>query len=89
MTAQPNLRETSNDYSKVILRDGRFRVAECKDDIQWIVQRQRGCDGRAEPRWSTIAYCLNRNKLIELWRALTGQEGSRLERLIPEAFDKN
>lgn len=86
MTAQPNFRETSSDYSKVILRDGRFRVAECKDGIQWIIQRQRGRDGRAGPRWSAVSYCLTRTKLIELWQANTGQNGDELGCLVPETF---
>ena len=34
----PNItREQGNDYSKVVLQIGRWRIIECKDGIQWIV----------------------------------------------------
>ena len=34
-------RETSDAYLGVVLRFGRFRVAECRDGLQWLFQRKR------------------------------------------------
>ena len=43
-----------------IVRDGDLRVFECKDEIQWILQRRR--EGG---RWVDLGYFRNRDVLIE------------------------
>ncbi len=34
-------RETADDYRCEVWREGRFRICECRDGIQWLFQRQR------------------------------------------------
>ncbi len=55
-----NARESADDYPS-IARSGRWRVIRCRDDIQWIVQRDRrkGGSGRALTPWAGVAYVLN------------------------------
>ncbi len=57
MCACRNLRETDDDYPS-IARSGRWRIIRCRDDIQWIVQRdrRRGCAGRDLRPWRGVAY---------------------------------
>ena len=53
-------RETADDYPS-IARSGRWRIIRCKDNIQWIVQRDRrkGCAGRSPRPWVGVAYVVN------------------------------
>ncbi len=60
-------RETADDYPS-IARSGRWRIVRCRDDIQWIVQRdaRRGCAGRAQRPWRGVAYVVNDRFLREV-----------------------
>ena len=53
-------RESDDDYPSVA-RSGRWRVIRCRDDIQWILQRDRrkGCPGRDLATWRGVAYVAN------------------------------
>ncbi len=61
-------RETSDDDYPSIARSGRWRVIRCKDDVQWIVQRDRrgGGSGRALRPWAGVAYVLNERFLTSV-----------------------
>ncbi len=53
-------RESDDEYPS-IARSGRWRVIRCRDDIQWILQRdrRRGCPGRDLATWRGVAYVAN------------------------------
>ncbi len=53
-------RESDDDYPS-LARSGRWRIIRCRDDIQWIVQRdaRRGCAGRDLRPWRGVAYVVN------------------------------
>ena len=54
------LREQDEAYPRVIARfDARSRVIECKDRLQWIVQRLVGS------RWRGVSFHRDRAALIE------------------------
>jgi hypothetical protein len=77
----PNItREQDSDYSKVVLQAGIWRVIECRDGIQWIIQR-RAKISLAKPRWRPISYCATRKALIRLWHEKTSGRSPVLERL--------
>ena len=79
-------RETADDYSKVLLRMGRFRVADCRDGIQWLYQRQRHRFSSGGTAWDTLGYCTTRKALIHLHRQHTGSEGKEIARSLPEKY---
>jgi hypothetical protein len=53
-------RERDHDYRAVIVDlDAKCRVIDCKDSIQWIIQRLRG------DQWHGVSFHRNRDVLIE------------------------
>ncbi len=58
----------SEDGYPSIARSGRWRIIRCRDDIQWIVQRdeRRGPGGRAAYPWRGVAYIVNDRFLREV-----------------------
>ena len=36
-----SVRETADDYAGTLVEFGGWRIVRCKDDIQWIVQKDR------------------------------------------------
>ena len=56
-------REGDHNYQKIVLAlDPSTRIIECRDGIQWIIQR-RDSAPKGEPRWRGIAYCRTRSRL--------------------------
>ncbi len=54
-------RESADDYAGTLVEFGGWRIVRCKDDIQWIVQKDRR---RGTPRfdarpWVAVAYLLD------------------------------
>lgn len=64
--------ESSDDYRGLVVQlNPLWRVVECRDGIQWIVQRSDGMrDGRR--RWTGRSYFRSRDALIRACRALVG-----------------
>lgn len=60
--APSSRRETDEDYSGVlaVAADRRYRVINCKDSIQWIVQRRDKVGGR----WRSQAYYRRKASLL-------------------------
>lgn len=71
-------RETADDYRGVVFRAGRFRVALCRDGIQWLFQRQRGANPGVGAPWDTLGYCATREALMRLHRLATGQDAPEI-----------
>jgi hypothetical protein len=91
-------RECSETYMGEVFRLGRYRVAVCRDGIQWLFQRQRAGFPAGGAVWDTLGYCATRAGLMRLHRAHIGPEAPELaalpERLraggratVPEAGD--
>lgn len=80
-------RESSDRYRGEIYRLGGWRVAECKDQIQWLIQhhtRRGGPDGGV---WESKHYCVTREALLRLWRSFAGADGVELLAMLPERFE--
>lgn len=65
-------RESADDYGHVVAwLNPRWRVIECKDGIQWIIQ-QRDAETVAAPRWRSKAYHRTRDTLIDAAKLRAG-----------------
>lgn len=78
-------RETANGYRGVIFDLGQYRVAVCREGLQWLFQRRRPGFADARKAWDTLGHCVTRNALIRLWRSHMGAEAPALLTL-PERF---
>ena len=59
-------RERDDNYQGVIVQlDPRWRIIECRDAIQWIIQK-RSAEPLNPGYWLGASYLTDRNKLIEL-----------------------
>lgn len=79
--AQRDHRETRDAYRGELFRHGRYRVAMCKDGIQWLLQHQRAHFPPGRAAWDTLAYCQTRKALSRLYRTHSGQDAPELARL--------
>lgn len=61
-------RESDDGYDKVIARLGpEYRLIECKDGIQWILQRKRG-------HWRSEKFLTSREGVLRRVQGLPGWE---------------
>ncbi|WP_376873331.1 hypothetical protein [Albirhodobacter sp. R86504] len=74
----PTNSERDCAYGGVITRGSTHRVIACKDDMQWIIQRQKGGDGG---RWLSLAHCRCKKTLLRLWSGLNEAPSPVLNRL--------
>ena len=79
-------RETAETYRGELFRLGRYRIAVCRDGIQWLYQRKRPGFAGVGPAWDTLGYCVTREVLIRLHRSHTGAEAPEIAAL-PERFN--
>ena len=84
-------RESADGYRDVILTLGQYRVAVCRDGLQWLFQRRRPGFAGVGPAWDTLGFCTSRNALIRLQRSHMGAEAPALldlpERFKPEGAE--
>lgn len=64
--------ETADDYRRVILRRGRYRVAACRDGVQWLFQQRVTAKPCAGARWRSLGYCTTRSALSRVQHRSTG-----------------
>lgn len=73
MTAALSHRESDGNYCRVVVNlNSRWRVIECVDRLQWILQQRRG-ERRGQPRFDGRSYCRTREALIRTCRAHAGE----------------
>ena len=80
-------RETAETYIGELFRLGRYRVAVCRDGMQWLFQRQRPAKAAGGAAWDTVGYCATRTGLIRLHRAHTGSDSPEIAAL-PENIER-
>ena len=79
--------ETAANYRRVVVTHGRYRVAICRDGVQWLFQkctREKPC---ARARWKTVGYFVTREALRALQHRSTGANWPELDAL-PEGMDR-
>jgi hypothetical protein len=78
-------RETADGYRGELFRRGRYRVAVCRQDLQWLFQRQRPGSPAGGAAWDTLGYCVSRESLADLYRSHVGADSPEIAAL-PEYF---
>jgi hypothetical protein len=67
-----NVPEKSNAYTPVVILNKGWRIIECRDGIQWILQKRKGqYEGR--PRWAGESYCRSKSALLRCVRDKAGE----------------
>jgi hypothetical protein len=87
----PSHRERDDNYKGVIVQlDPRWRIIECRDAIQWIIQK-RSAEPSHSGEWRGVSYLVSRDALIELSvnRGLLSDPSKRavLEALPPQTHN--
>ena len=80
-------RETADAYAGELFQQGRYRVAVCRDGIQWLFQRRRPGSSGGGAAWDTLGYCVTREGLMRLHRAHIGPEAPEISAL-PERIER-
>lgn len=79
-------RETAEAYRGELHRLNRWRIALCRDSLQFILQtRVSGTEGDAGARWASRSFCTTRAAVLRLWQSSTGDGGEVLARLPERA----
>ena len=74
-------RETDATYPVVVRVSDKVRVINCKDDLQWIVQKRDG------GHWKGVSLCRTREVLIrDVRRRLRERESDPLPPVPPDAL---
>lgn len=81
-----NHRETAENYVGEIFRSSRYRAAECRDGLQWLLQLKRPRISPGGAAWDTLAYCVTRSALARLHRAHSGSQVALEIAGLPERF---
>jgi len=67
-------RESANDYHRVVaILNDRWRVIECHDGIQWILQRRNAPERARGDDWRSRSYCRTSEALNRACRASVGE----------------
>lgn len=74
-------RESGDGYRGELYRLGQWRVALCRDGIQYLLQRQRPRKAGVVAAWDSISYCGTRAALSRLWQQQVGEAGEIFARL--------
>jgi hypothetical protein len=60
-----HLNESYDEYPRVVAKlNDRWRVIECRDQIQWILQCRISSERAARARWEGLSYCQTSEALI-------------------------
>lgn len=73
-------KESRDAYGRVVYQEGRYRVALCRDGMQWLLQRRRKHETAP---WSSLRFCVTREALCRDWREVTQADVARKERTTP------
>jgi hypothetical protein len=66
-------REEADDYRRVVVvLNSDWRIIECRDGIQWILQRRSG-ERRGQPRWTSRKYNRSKRSLIDNVNRFAGE----------------
>lgn len=73
-TAQSQHHESADDYHRVVaVLNDRWRVIECRDGLQWILQRRNAPEKARRDDWRGQSYCRTRDALIRCACAYCGE----------------
>lgn len=73
LVANNSHRESDDAYGAIVARlNAGWRVIECRDGIQWILQRLDG-ERHGRARWTGRSYCRTREALNRVCRDYAGE----------------
>lgn len=79
--------ECADNYKGELFRMGRYRVAVCRDGVQWLYQRVCGRRACGAPRWQSVGYCTTRNALLRVHHTFCNSDAPEIARL-PARFPR-
>ena len=80
--------EESDNYPNLVARLGDvWRIIECRDGIQWILQRRAG-KRHGQPRWEGRYFCRTRDGLAACVRELVGPEAVNALGSLPAHIER-
>lgn len=79
--------ETSPAYRGVISVSGRYRVAVCKDGLQWLVQKRASHRNHTRAQWKSFGYYTTKKALMRTLYSLDRAHMPEIARL-PATFQK-
>ena len=86
------MRECADDYDRLVVKlSNDWRIIECRDGIQWILQRQGSPKGSRKDDWRARSYCRTSEALRRCTRYHAGKvDVSALEALasLPAQISK-
>ena len=92
MTECNSHRERDDNYNKVIIQLApRWRIIECKNALQWIIQH-RAAKPLNQGHWLGVSYITSRNKLIEVSTGLNLLSDASMKDVLadlPETVSKH
>jgi hypothetical protein len=69
-----SIRETADDYPGVVaVLNAGWRVIECRDGLQWILQRRGSPETSRGDDWRGRSYCRTKEALIRCAREYAGE----------------
>jgi hypothetical protein len=69
-----SIRETADDYTRVVaVLNAAWGVIECRDGLQWILQRRGSPETSRGGDWRGRSYCRTKEALIRCAREYAGE----------------
>jgi hypothetical protein len=73
-------RESADDYHKVVAQlNARWRVIECADGVQWILQHRTASESKPTSHWKSRSYCRDREALRRCGREHAGIDRTTMD----------
>lgn len=82
--SSPNERDDAYFKTVVLLAEG-WRVIECKDGLQWVLQRRKAAGGH-RAHWRGVSYCTSREALIRLSARVASPDALCTLRALPPSI---
>jgi hypothetical protein len=66
-------RETADDYPVTAILNASWRVVQCRDGMQWILQHRGSPEKARADDWRSRSYCRTKEALIRCAREYAGE----------------
>lgn len=74
-------RETAENDRGELFRWGGYRVAVCREGLQWLYQRRRPGFASGGTAWDTLGYFVTRDAMMRLHRSHIGSDAPEIAAL--------
>jgi hypothetical protein len=81
--------ETKDNYVGEIARRGRFWIVAGKNNLHWVIQKQRtSAKSKQGKTWSGVSYPWDRQSLVAAWKARTNLPVPDEVMALPERYSQ-